>query len=293
MQLVDIGTDTESAFFTCLHLEEPENLECTSHRRRWYEEYKAKGYKMLALILVLLACVGCARDSGSEIKAAEYYNAAAMAYNSGDYESAMRGYSRAIEADPDFELAYIGRGTAHSQIGNLERAIEDFSKAIELNPDSDYAYQSRGDAHILMGNWERAIADYSTAIVLQPASLKAYLGRADAYRLLGQFDEAIQDATEAIALDDIAAMAYAIRGSAYADLEEWEKAVKDYNQALRLLNTSNTLLAVGSPVSDPPIVHLPEAIADLEQYAQTAADPSVQVQIADLLERLRDEQISF
>lgn len=45
MQLVDITPDTECAFFTCLHPEEPQDQESTAHARKWYAEYKDKGYK--------------------------------------------------------------------------------------------------------------------------------------------------------------------------------------------------------------------------------------------------------
>ena len=51
MQLIDISTDTERAFFTCLHLEEPEDPEYTTHNRNWYAEYKDKGYKAQVLVL--------------------------------------------------------------------------------------------------------------------------------------------------------------------------------------------------------------------------------------------------
>lgn len=51
MQVVEISADTERAFFTCLHLEEPENLEFTAHRRNWYEAYKDRGYKAQVLTL--------------------------------------------------------------------------------------------------------------------------------------------------------------------------------------------------------------------------------------------------
>lgn len=51
MQLVDISAETERAFFTCLHLEEPEDLESTAHSRNWYAEHKDKGYKAQVLIL--------------------------------------------------------------------------------------------------------------------------------------------------------------------------------------------------------------------------------------------------
>lgn len=51
MQLVNVGADTARAFFTCLHLEEPENLEFTAQRRNWHAEYRDRGYKAQVLVL--------------------------------------------------------------------------------------------------------------------------------------------------------------------------------------------------------------------------------------------------
>ena len=51
MKIVDISSDTERDFFTCLHLEEAEDPEFTAHSRNWYAEYKDKGYKAQVLIL--------------------------------------------------------------------------------------------------------------------------------------------------------------------------------------------------------------------------------------------------
>ena len=51
MKLADISADTERAFFTCLHLEEPENLEETAPLRNWYEEYKDKGFSVFGVSL--------------------------------------------------------------------------------------------------------------------------------------------------------------------------------------------------------------------------------------------------
>jgi N-acetylglutamate synthase-like GNAT family acetyltransferase len=51
MQLQDITADTARAFFTCLHLEEPEDLAWTEHRRQWYAAYKDRGYRAQVLVL--------------------------------------------------------------------------------------------------------------------------------------------------------------------------------------------------------------------------------------------------
>lgn len=51
MQLEEISVDTERAFFTCLHLEEPEDRGMTEARRRWYAKYKDRGYRAQVLTL--------------------------------------------------------------------------------------------------------------------------------------------------------------------------------------------------------------------------------------------------
>jgi GNAT superfamily N-acetyltransferase len=51
MELVDISAETESAFFTCLQVGEPEDPEATAPCRTWYTEYKDKGYKAQVLKL--------------------------------------------------------------------------------------------------------------------------------------------------------------------------------------------------------------------------------------------------
>ena len=51
MELVDIGAETERAFFTCLHPEEPEDPEPIAHAKKWYAGYKDKGYRAQVLKL--------------------------------------------------------------------------------------------------------------------------------------------------------------------------------------------------------------------------------------------------
>lgn len=51
MRLLDIGPDTESAFYTCLHPEGSEDSRFTADRREWYARTKDKGYKAQVLVL--------------------------------------------------------------------------------------------------------------------------------------------------------------------------------------------------------------------------------------------------
>ena len=49
----------------------------------------------------------------------------------GQYEKALKDFSKAIELKPDFSKAN-NRGIAYKKLGQNERTLEDFNKAIEL-----------------------------------------------------------------------------------------------------------------------------------------------------------------
>lgn len=64
----------------------------------------------------------------------------------GDYGGAIDDYTRAIELEPGFDLAYLYRGDARVRLAatfgdGLEEAIADFDKAIELDPDLAETYR--------------------------------------------------------------------------------------------------------------------------------------------------------
>lgn len=54
-----------------------------------------------------------------------YYNRAALYAQLGDYEAAIRDYSRAIELYPDFANAYLGRSSLRYMTNDLEGSRSD------------------------------------------------------------------------------------------------------------------------------------------------------------------------
>lgn len=58
IQLEDIDPGSESAFFSCLHTEEPEDREATTPCRNWYREYGNKGCRAKVLKLDDIGIVG-------------------------------------------------------------------------------------------------------------------------------------------------------------------------------------------------------------------------------------------
>jgi tetratricopeptide (TPR) repeat protein len=54
---------------------------------------------------------------------------------SGDYESALQAYEKALELDPDFAKAWFYKAKLHHQLGQSSEALICGRRALELRPD--------------------------------------------------------------------------------------------------------------------------------------------------------------
>ena len=63
----------------------------------------------------------------------QYFDIAYEMGNIGDYEGAIKNYTKVIELDPDNYVAYMNRGWNKSNLGDEYAAISDYNKSIEIN----------------------------------------------------------------------------------------------------------------------------------------------------------------
>ena len=166
-------------------------------------------------------------------KALLHANRGTAYYKKGDSNKAIADLDRAIELNPDNEVAYRSRGVFHGEGGNHGQAIADLGKAIELKPDFAQAYHSRGVAHISMGSYEAAIVDLEKAIALNPKDALACQNCSFAHRYIGQYEKAIGLASKAIRLSPANAAAYIERGRGHRMKESYGRALDDFVRADR------------------------------------------------------------
>jgi tetratricopeptide (TPR) repeat protein len=57
----------------------------------------------------------------------------------GNHTKAIATYTKAIERDPKYSFAYIGRGDAFALRGDLDRAVQDYNQALRLDPSNSAA----------------------------------------------------------------------------------------------------------------------------------------------------------
>ena len=129
---------------------------------------------------------------------------------------------------------HYNQGLDYYYKGDHDRAISEFTKAIEINPRFAMAYNNRGREYLRKGEHDLAISDFTKAIEIKPNDAGAYLNRAAAYYKKGQHDLAISDFNKAIEINPNNARAYSDRGIAYYHKEEYDKAWEDVHKAQSL-----------------------------------------------------------
>jgi tetratricopeptide (TPR) repeat protein len=126
-------------------------------------------------------------------------------YQLGEYDQAIKDFTRAIELDPHHEMitdVHRNRAAAFYAAGRYLRAIEEYDRAIDLDPQSSEAYLFRGQSYErLMHDHRRAIMDYEKAVELDPKDARNYIARGSAYEEIGRYDAALGDFEKGIAVN--------------------------------------------------------------------------------------------
>jgi Tfp pilus assembly protein PilF len=189
-----------------------------------------------------------------------------------DYRGALIEYDRAIELNPRYADAYVGRGFAKYKLGEKSSAISDFSTAITLNPKSARAYQNRGTMYLEFKDWEYAIRDFDQAIAIDPNYAEAYIGRGVARESWPSSKTGgMVDLNMAIILDPKSALAYRSRAAAKLENEDYRGSIEDYTKAMSLAKKTATDLE-GRGMAKAKLKDYPGAIADYGLAIKLEAD---------------------
>lgn len=155
---------------------------------------------LVSLLTVLV--VSCTAYAG----AVDVLNAGIAARPRGEFDTAIRLYSLAIESGelPQDTVAAVlaSRGVAYDSKGEVDKAIADFNRAIQEKPNFGNAYIYRGLAWVRKRDYDRAIANFSDAIARDPdVAYLAVNDRGNVYELLDELNVAFDDYNKAIHLN--------------------------------------------------------------------------------------------
>lgn len=108
----------------------------------------------------------CFQANAAEKEYVKIYKQGVAANKKGNYEEAIRLYSKAIALKPDSSALFYVRGRAYIQNEQYDKAISDLNLAIKLKPGYAEAYNHRGVVQIGKGDKQKALADFRKACEL-------------------------------------------------------------------------------------------------------------------------------
>ena len=115
----------------------------------------------LCILSVILAIGSC--HGGSAKDAKSYVAQGVDLIKKEQYNQAIDILDKAIQADPNYALAYNYRGIAHYRSKSFDKAMADFNKAIQLNPNLAEAYNNRAYCYFHNRDYQKAEEDASKA----------------------------------------------------------------------------------------------------------------------------------
>ncbi len=186
---------------------------------------------LTACLILVFAADSYGQKPGSK-KQYDYMVSGMKAFDLGNYEEAIRDFTRLLKNEIDNERAYYNRGLAYLYTRRYEEAADDFDEVIRINPSFAEPYNNRGLAYSFLGSHEEAIKDFDMAITKDPEFTEAYINRGSAYLQLDKHDEALADFSKAIELDPMNPEAYFQRGLMHYKMANYESSIKDLSDAI-------------------------------------------------------------
>lgn len=113
-------------------------------------------------------------SENKEVEAAMGRGEAAFAR--GEWEQAIKEYSRALELDPRLYFAAVNIGDTYFRLKNFDTAGEWFARAIAINPNQEVAYRYWADALMAAGRMKEAREKFIQGMVAYPYAKTSWVG---------------------------------------------------------------------------------------------------------------------
>jgi serine/threonine protein kinase/tetratricopeptide (TPR) repeat protein len=160
------------------------------------------------------------------------------------FRKAIRFFQEAIDADPNYALAYAGLADAYSNLGSYSfasprevypKAMAAARRALEIDGTLAEAYVSLAFAkYIFDWDWNGSAEDFRRALDLKPGYATAHHWYAWYLLCRSDFDEAIREMKYALELDPLSLPINTNLGFAFAYSGRHTEAVKQLNKTLEM-----------------------------------------------------------
>jgi tetratricopeptide (TPR) repeat protein len=178
--------------------------------------------------------------TAASLEAVHQYGIAMEQQFAGNFDAALRSFSRAAELDPNFARAYAGQAAVAGNLGQFQDA-EKYAKLAMAHVDrmtERERYRIRGLYYFRTGNWQKCIEEYNDLLKQYPADNIGRNNIAACYAGLRDMPKAVEEARKAVELapkDLMARNNYSLYACYTGDFQTCEREGRE----VRKLNPSS------------------------------------------------------
>ncbi|XP_070239144.1 sperm-associated antigen 1 isoform X2 [Bos mutus] len=126
------------------------------------------------------------------------------------------------------------KGNEAFKSGDYEEAVKYYTRSLSVLP-TVAAYNNRAQAELKLQNWNSAFQDCEKVLELEPGNLKALLRRATTYKHQNKLQEAIEDLNKVLAVEPDNELAKKTLSEVERDLKNSEPASKTQTKGKRMV----------------------------------------------------------
>lgn len=158
----------------------------------------------------------------------------------GDFNLAKEEFKKAIEINPDHDIAHFEMGNTALRMKDGFRAEQEYKKTLDLNPHFFYAALELGKIyHYKMKRTDLAIAEFDRAVSECPEHWEAHYELGIIYKEKGEFDKAVKSLRKASDANQECERAHFEIGKLYRDMDNPDEAIKEFERVLAIGDNSS------------------------------------------------------
>src|SRR5215471_11386554 len=140
--------------------------------------------------------------SATSLEAVRYHAAAMDATAVGNYKEALESFSKAVQIDPKFGIAYQGMAVASRSLGVRQDAEKYINEALRhltgMTPRERFT--TRGISHLISGDYKSCVKEYSDLVAQYPADVLGHNNLAVCLSSLRDMRKALDEMRQASAI---------------------------------------------------------------------------------------------
>ncbi len=206
-----------------------------SQRKQWQVRLPFKKGLIFLLLLALGAVISTAINYWLlSPNAGDLYQEGNTFYELKRYQDSLKSYEKALQIDPEYEVAWRGKGDVLQSLKRDRDSLEAYEKAIQIEPKDWQAWLGRAQVLEKLGKPEEAIDTYQGVIEIKQDAWQAWQGLANLQMKLQQYAEAVNSFDRFLRFKSDSSFAWYQRGWALQNLKEYKEAVRSYDRAIKL-----------------------------------------------------------